>query len=128
MKITKVLCNYEGETVIKFGEVICPGRDLLSGHNLANYVDSGRFNLIDFSDNHKVQFTYLATESEKFVAYTLSETDCERFFNISGYSLLPKRARIEVINYEETTVPSHNTQSVCIDEYWFVKEHLQRVK
>ena len=68
MKITKVLCNYEGETVIKFGEVICPGRDLLSGHNLANYVDSGRFKLLGFFGESKVQFTYLAMETENFAA------------------------------------------------------------
>ena len=48
MKSTKVLCNDEGESVIKFGYLICPERDLPSGHNLANYVDKWRFNLLEF--------------------------------------------------------------------------------
>ena len=52
MKGNKVLCNNEGEAVIKFGEVICPGRDLPSGHNLSNYIESERFNLLNFFDNN----------------------------------------------------------------------------
>ena len=48
MNSTKVLYNDEGESVIKFGEVILPWRDLSSGHNLENYFYSGRFNLLDF--------------------------------------------------------------------------------
>ena len=52
---------------------------------MANYVDLGRFNFLDFSDNHKVQLTYLAMESENCEDYTLNEADCERLFDISGY-------------------------------------------
>ena len=128
MKSTKVICNYEVEAVIKFGEVIFPGSDLPSGHNLSNYVESGRFNLLDFFDNKKVQFIYLATESEKHAAYTLYETDCEQFFNISGYVFSPKLEWIGVRNYEDTAMLSYNMQSVYIDEDWVVKEYIWRVK
>ena len=65
MKSTKVICNDEVEAVIKFGEVIFPGSDLPSGHNLSNYVESGRFNLLDFFDDNKVKLTYLAIEIER---------------------------------------------------------------
>ena len=51
-------------------------------------------------------------ESEKRVAYTLSETDCERFFDISGYVLSPKRSQIGMKKYEETVMLSHNIPSV----------------
>ena len=85
MKSNKVLCNNEGEATIKFGEVIRPGCDLPLGHNLANYVESGRFKLLDFFEDYKVQLTYLAMESENCEDYTLNEADCERLFDISGY-------------------------------------------
>ena len=104
MKSTKVICNDGGEAVIKFGEVIRPGNDLPSVHNLAKYVDSGRLKLIDFFDDHKLQFTYLSMEGEKRGTYTLSKTYCEHFFNIYRYLLLPKWARIGVRKYEETAM------------------------
>ena len=68
-------------------------------------------------DNPKVQFTYLAVDSEKCAAYNLSETDCERFLNISGYVFSTKRERIGLRNYEGTAMLYHNMQSVYIDEY-----------
>ena len=67
-------------------------------------------------------------ESEKHVAYTLSENNYENFFNLSEYVLLPKKAWIGVINYEETEMLCHNMQLVYIDEDWVVKKYLRRVK
>ena len=84
--------------------------------------------MLDFFDNHKVQFTYPAMESEKRAAYTLSETECEIFFNISGYVFSPKQARIGFRNYEETAMLSQNMQMVYIEEDWDMKKYLQCVK
>ena len=84
--------------------------------------------MLNFYDDHKVQFTYIALEIEKRAAYTFSDTYCELFFNISGYVLSPKWARIGVINYEETEMLCHNMQLVYIDEDWVVKKYLRRVK
>ena len=64
MKSTKIVCNDKVETVIKFEEVILPRSDFPSGHNLDNFVDSGRFNKLDLFEDHKVQFTYPEMESE----------------------------------------------------------------
>ena len=68
MKSNKVLCNDEVEAINKFGKLIRTRCDLPLGHNLANYVDSGKFKLLGFFGESKVQFTYLAMETENFAA------------------------------------------------------------
>ena len=67
-------------------------------------------------------------EIEKHVAYTLSENNYENFFNLSEYVLLPKKAWIGVINYEETAMLSRNTKLVYIDKYWFLQEYIRHIK
>ena len=84
--------------------------------------------MIDFFNYHKLQFTYLAMESEKRASYTLSETDCESFFDIPVYMLSPKGERIGLRKYKETAILSHKMQILYIDEDWVVKEYLRRVK
>lgn len=79
MKSEKTLCNKDGKAVIKLGKVTRPVHNLPSGHNLAEYINGGWFNLLGFFDDHSVQFPYLQMKSEKSASYTVAETDCKRF-------------------------------------------------
>lgn len=59
MTSEKILCNKDGSAVIKLEKVTSPGRNLPSGHNLAEYINGGRFNLLGFFDDHSFRFPYL---------------------------------------------------------------------
>ena len=54
------------------------------------------------------------------------EVGCERFFNLSGCVLAPRRVRLKVRTYERLAMLAAMIQKVYIDYEWVAKEYLRR--
>ena len=111
------------------GPVQQKGENLLSGKNLADYVDTkGRFDFVTFFLHHKAQFPTIWLFAQKEAARRVVEVGCERFFSLSGYVSAPRRTRLGVRNYERLAMLSSLIKNVYIDMDWVAKQYLLRCK
>ena len=105
------------------------GKDLPSGKNLGNYVDSkGRMDVLQFYQDHKKKYPNLWIIVQREAARRIVEVGCERFFGLSGYVLGPRRTNLGVRKYEHLAMLTSIVQNVFIDDNWVANEYLERCK
>ena len=105
------------------------GKDLPSGKNLGNYVDSkGRMDVLQFYQDHKKKYPNLWIIVQQEAARRIVEVGCERFFGLSGYVSGPRRTNLGVRTYERLAMLTSIVQNVFIDDNWVANEYLERCK
>ncbi len=103
------------------------GKDLPSGKNLGNYVDTkGRMDVLQFYKDHKKDLPYLWIIVQWEAARRVVEVGCEQFFDLSGYVSRPRRTKLRVRTYERLAMLTSIEQNVFIDDNWVVNEYLNR--
>jgi hypothetical protein len=111
------------------GPVVERGKDLPSGKNLADYIDSrGRIDLLKFFDHHKKSFPNLWILVQRKASCRVTEVGCERFFALSGYVSAPRRTRLGVRTYERLAMLSSIIDSIYIDPEFVAAEYLRQCK
>ena len=114
---------------IVLGPVLTNGKDLPSGRNLGNYIDSkGRIDLLRFFIDHQFIFPTLFVKCQSEAAQKIVEVGCERFFAVSGYVSAPRRTRLGVRTYERLAMLAKILSKVYVDKEWVAKEYLRRCK
>ena len=129
MVTAKVLKGPGGELVI--GPAKSPGKNLPSGKNLFQYVDSrGRFKILPFFSHHQESkhFPTLWIIAQGETCRRVCEVACERFFGLAGYLSSPRRSRMGVRTYERLAMLSVIINNVYIDNEWVANEYLRRCK
>ncbi len=105
------------------------GKDLPSGKNLGNYVDSKRrMDVLQFYQDHKKKIPNLWIIVQQEAARRIVEVGCERFFGLSGYVLGPRQTNLGVRTYERLAMLISIVQNVFIDNNWVANEYLERCK
>jgi hypothetical protein len=105
------------------------GKDLPSGKNLGNYVDTkGRMDVLQFYKDHKKDLPNLWIIVQREAARRVVEVGCERFFGLSGYVSGPRRTKLRVRTYECLAMLTSIVQNVFIDDNWVANEYLNRCK
>jgi hypothetical protein len=105
------------------------GKDLPSGKNLGDYVDSkGRMDVLKFFQDHTKRFPNLWIIVQREAARRTVEVGCERFFGLSGYVSGPRQTNLGVRTYERLAMLTSIVQNVFIDDNWVATEYLERCK
>ena len=105
------------------------GKDLPSGRNLGNYIDTkGRMDVLHFYQDHKKYLPNLWIIVQREAARRVVEVGCERFFGLSGYVSGPRRTNLGVRTYERLAMLTSIAQNVFIDDNWVANEYLERCK
>jgi hypothetical protein len=105
------------------------GKDLPSGKNLGNYVDTkGRMDVLQFYKDHKKDLPNLWIIVQREAARRVVEVGCEQFFGLSGYVSGPRRTKLCVRTHEHLAMLMSTVQNVFIDDNWVANEYLERCK
>ena len=76
------------------------GKDLPSGNNLGDYIDSkGRMDVLQFYQDHKKYFPNFWIIFQREAARRIVEVGCEWFFGLSGYVSGPRQTNLGVRTY-----------------------------
>jgi hypothetical protein len=115
--------------MIQVGNVVRKGKDLPSGKNLADYIDSnGRFNCLKFILDHAKEFPTISIRIQCEESRKTAEVGCERFFNLSGYVSAEKRTKLGVRTYERIAMLAAILPKIYIDRALVAQEYLKRCK
>ncbi len=105
------------------------GKNLPSGKNLGNYVDTkGRMDVLQFYKDHKKDLPNLWIIVQREAARHVVEVGCELFFGLSGYVFGPRRTKLCIRTYERLAMLMSIVQNVFIDDNWVANEYLNRCK
>jgi hypothetical protein len=105
------------------------GKDLPSGKNLENYVDTkGRMDVLQFYKDHKKDLPNLWIIVQREAAQCVVEVGCEWFFGLSGYVSGLRRTKLCVRTYERLAMLTSIVQNVSIDDNWVANEYLNMCK
>ncbi len=111
------------------GQVEENGKDLPSGKNLGNYVDTkGRMDVLQFYKDHKKDLPNLWIIVQREAARSVVEMGCEWLFGLSGCVSGPRQTKLPVRTYECLAMLTSIVQNVFIDDTWVANEYLNRCK